>query len=124
MKNQQLLVVEDDQSIRFLLKHIFEDSYQVTSCGNGKEALTMMQQGFIPDIIISDLSMPEMSGTNFISTVKESTFFRKIPLVVLSASDTSNEKVACLKKGADDYVVKPFNPEELEIRVKNLLKRI
>lgn len=123
MKNTKILVVEDDQSIRFLLKHVLESTYKVTSSKNGFEALTKMQEGYMPDLIISDLSMPEMSGINFLATLRESTFFKQIPIVVLSASNSSKEKIACLKMGADDYVVKPFNPEELEARVFNILQR-
>lgn len=123
MKNRKILIVEDDQSIRFLLKHVLEVTYNVTSSKNGFEALTKMQQGYMPDLIISDLSMPEMSGVNFLATLRESAFFKEIPIVVLSASDSSKEKISCLKMGADDYIVKPFNPEELELRVFNILQR-
>lgn len=124
MKKKSILVIEDDPSIRFLLDHILLGEYEVELKDNGFDALVYLQNGNIPDLIISDLSMPKMSGYDFMDNIKTSSFFNNIPLIVLSAVENSSEKISCLKKGADDYLVKPFNPEELQIRVSNILKRI
>ena len=124
MKTKKILVVEDDQSIRFLLNHILGEKYEIESTENGIDALSLMQNGSVPDLIISDLTMPKMNGVDFIKNIRMSTFFKEIPLIVLSATDNSKEKINCLKTGADDYVVKPFNPEELEARVENILRRM
>ena len=123
MKNHKILIVEDDNSIRLLLNHLLSDEHQTQTVENGFDALATMQQGNIPDLIISDLSMPKMDGNDFISNIKTSSFFNQIPIIILSASDKSSERINCLKKGVNDFLVKPFNPEELLIRVKNILLR-
>ena len=124
MKTKKVMVVEDDHSIRLLLQHVLEDRYHVVAVKDGIEALSVMQDGLVPDLIISDLSMPKMNGEDFISTVRVSSFFKDVPVMVLSASNTSAERINCLEKGADDYLVKPFNPQELNARVANLFRRI
>ena len=124
MKTKTILVIEDDPSIRYLLDHILVDDYTVELKENGHEALTYMQEGNIPDMIISDLSMPKMDGHDFMANIKGSSFFNRIPLIVLSAVESSSERIDCLRNGADDYMVKPFNPEELQIRVANIFNRI
>ena len=123
MKNHKILIVEDDNSIRLLLNHLLSDEHETQTVENGFDALATMQQGNIPDLIISDLSMPKMDGNDFISNIKTSSFFNQIPIIILSASDKSSERINCLKKGVNDFLVKPFNPEELLIRVKNILLR-
>jgi DNA-binding response OmpR family regulator len=123
MKNHKILIIDDDTSIRYLLNHLLADEYETEIVENGFDALAMMQNGNIPDLIISDLSMPKMDGNDFISNIKTSSFFNQIPVIVLSANDSSSERINCLKKGAHDFLVKPFNPEELLIRVKNILSR-
>ena len=124
MKTKTILVIEDDPSIRYLLDHILLDDYTVELKENGHDALSYMQEGNIPDMIISDLSMPKMDGYDFMANIKGSSFFNKIPLIVLSAVESSSERIDCLRKGADDYMIKPFNPEELQIRVANIFNRI
>ncbi len=124
MKTKTILVIEDDPSIRFLLDHILVDDYTIELKENGHDALVHLQKGNIPDLIISDLSMPKMDGHDFMNNIKSSSFFNKIPLIVLSATENSTERIDCLRKGADDYMVKPFNPEELQIRVANIFNRI
>ncbi len=123
MKRKEIIIIDDDSSIRLLLEHVLKVQYEVVVMTNGYDALAFMQQGNIPDLIISDLSMPVMDGNTFIDNIKSSNFFKHTPCIVLSANDTSSGKITCLKKGIDDFLVKPFNPEELLFRVKNLLQR-
>ena len=82
-----------------------------------------MEQDNIPDIIVSDIDMPEMDGFTLLKNLKSSSIFEDIPFIILSSIDNSAEKIRCLKMGADDYVVKPFNPEELEARIANIIRR-
>ena len=67
--------------------------------------------------------MPEMDGFSLLRHLKSSGLFEDIPVIILSSNDNSAEKIRCLKLGADDYLIKPFNPEELDIRIANILKR-
>jgi DNA-binding response OmpR family regulator len=120
---KNILVIDDDESIRFILKNILQKDYNVETCENGNQGLIYLQNGNIPDLIILDLVMPEIDGFDFLKNIKKSTYFNSIPIIVLSAKENSVEKVKCLKLGADDYIVKPFNPEELLLRTLSLFKR-
>ncbi|HYG15774.1 MAG TPA: response regulator [Bacteroidia bacterium] len=119
-----LLAVDDEKSILMIINFVFGKKYEVVQKINAKEALEWMQQGNIPDVIIADMNMPELSGLEFIQQIRSSGFFRDIPLVMLSGNESTADKIKCLKAGADDYMVKPFNPEELEARIENIFRRI
>jgi DNA-binding response OmpR family regulator len=82
-----------------------------------------LQNGNIPDLIITDLKTPEIGGLEFIKQIKASNFFQSIPVMVLSGEESSEMIVKCLDAGADDFIVKPFNPKELEARIKVVLRR-
>lgn len=83
-----------------------------------------MQQGVVPDIIIADVNMPDVGGIEFIMQIRSSGFFRDVPLIMLSGNEKSEDKIKSLKAGADDYMTKPFNPEELEAWIDNIFRRI
>jgi DNA-binding response OmpR family regulator len=119
-----LLAIDDEKAIQQLLQHFFKDSFSVVTKNNGKEALIWMQGGHIPDVIIADIDMPEMNGYEFIDHVRSSGFLNNIPLIMLSGNDTSEPRIRCLESGADDYLVKPFNPRELAARIIGILRRI
>ena len=119
----KILVVDDKQSLSELVSQFLGQSYKVHTTEDGLAALSWMQDGNIPDLIITDLEMPIMDGFELFQKVKESGYFSNIPIIVLSCSYSSSDRIQCLKLGADDYLVKPFNPEELLIRVEKLLVR-
>jgi two-component system, chemotaxis family, chemotaxis protein CheY len=119
-----LLALDDELSILKILDFYFNKSYHVVAKQNGKDALEWMQQGVIPDVIIADVNMPEINGLDFIRQIRASGFFKNVPLIMLSGNEGSSDKIKCLKAGADDYVIKPFNPEELEARIDNIFRRI
>jgi len=119
-----LLALDDELSILKILDFYFNKSYTVVAKQNGKDALEWMQQGVIPDVIIADVNMPEINGLDFIRQIRASGFFKNIPLIMLSGNEGTSDKIKCLKAGADDYVIKPFNPEELEARIENIFRRI
>ena len=118
-----ILALDDDESIRVILKHIFQEDYIVETRENGNQGLIFLQSGNIPDLIILDLVMPKVDGFEFLKNKKKSTYFNTVPVIVLSAKENSIEKIKCFKLGADDYIVKPFNPEELRLRTLSLFKR-
>jgi DNA-binding response OmpR family regulator len=119
-----LLALDDELSILKILDFYFNKTYNVVAKQNGKEALEWMQQGVIPDVIIADVNMPEINGLEFIKQIRSSGFFKDVPLIMLSGNEGSNDKIKCLKAGADDYLNKPFNPEELEARIDNIFRRL
>jgi DNA-binding response OmpR family regulator len=124
MSKRTILALDDELSILKILDFYFGKNYNVVSKSNGKVALEWMQQGQLPDIIIADMNMPDMNGLEFTAQIRASGFFKDIPLIMLSGNEGTADKIKCLKAGADDYLVKPFNPEELEARIENILRRI
>ena len=122
MVKGQILIIDDQPIMLKLLEQILKEKYQVVSLENGREALEWMYSGNIPDLVVADLNMPEIDGFEYIKRIRESGFFSDVPLIVLSGEESSVERIKCLKLGANDYLIKPFNPEELSLRIDNLIK--
>jgi two-component system response regulator PhoP len=117
----RLLLVEDDQSLnRSLVAQLGEAGYKVDSALDGREGLYLAKE-YAVDLAIVDLGLPGVSGLDLIRTLR--TDGKEYPILVLTARDRWQDKVAALKLGADDYVVKPFHVEELLARVDALLRR-
>ena len=120
---KNILVVDDTLIMRKLIKKFLGQFYTVKLAENGLEALLSMQEGYIPDLIISDIQMPKLDGFEFLEQIKSTGFLKDIPVIMLSSVDDSNTKVKFLKLGVSDYLTKPFNPEELVIKVDNLFQQ-
>ena len=120
---KKILVVDDKPAISKLMVQFLSKSFAVETKEDGLEAFLWLQEGNMPDLILTDLQMPNMDGMELIEKVKESGYFNEIPMIVLSSKDSSSDRVQCLKLGAEDYVMKPFNPEELMIRIERILNR-
>lgn len=123
MKKKKILIIDDELSIRMLLENFLKRDFDVVTKNDGLEGLTWLEEGNIPDLIVADIQMPNLDGYNFIKNLRASGFFKQIPLIMLSGIESTTEKIKCLKLGADDYIVKPFNPEELSIRIELLISR-
>jgi DNA-binding response OmpR family regulator len=119
-----LLVIDDERSILEILKYFFDKKYNVVSYTDGLEAFAWLSEGNLPKAIVADYKMPNMDGLTFVSQLRSNPLYDNIPIIILSGIESSNNKIKCLKEGADDYLVKPFNPEELDVRLDNILKRI
>lgn len=115
-----LLIVDDNKDIRTYIRSIFEKEYKIVEASNGKEGIEKATTQ-IPDIIISDLMMPEIDGFEFCKILKNDEKTSHIPIVMLTAKANIESKIEGLALGADDYLVKPFNNSEIQVRVKNLL---
>jgi len=120
----KILIVEDDLYMQAILKEFLSTTYEIAISQDGMEALAFMQSGNVPDLIISDLNTPKLNGLELITQVKVSDFFKSIPIIILSGEDSSEKRIKCLDSGADDFIVKPFNPAELEARIRVVLRRI
>lgn len=120
----KIFIVEDDVFMQTILKGFLSRVYEIIVCNDGIEAMSLLQQGQVPDLIISDLNTPKMGGLELIAQIKASEFFQSIPVIVLSGEDSSDMRIKCLDAGADDYVVKPFNPREVEARIRVILRRV
>ncbi len=117
----RILLVEDEEQIRKLIKMNLElEDYEVVSVDNGRKAIDIIEgQHF--DLMILDIMLPEVDGFQICQKVRLNN--TKVGIIILSAKDTSQDRITGLKYGADDYLTKPFNLEELLLRVNNLLKR-
>ncbi len=114
-----ILLVDDDQRLRDLLKdYLNEKNFQVFTSEDFNEAREILNF-FLFDLIILDRMMPSGDGINLVSHIKKNS---KTPVIMLTAMGENNQKIDGLKTGADDYLSKPFEPEELYLRIKNLLK--
>ena len=119
MIKKSILLVDDDQRLRELLKdYLNEKNFQVLTSGDFDEAREILGF-FIFDLIILDRMMPTGDGINLIQDIKKAS---KTPIIMLTAMNENNDKIDGLKKGTDDYLSKPFEPEELFLRINNLLK--
>ncbi|WP_255036466.1 response regulator [Lacihabitans soyangensis] len=118
--DQILLIVDDNEDIRNYVRSIFEIDYKIVEARNGKDGVEKAIEQ-VPDIIISDLMMPEMDGLEFCKVLKADARTSHIPIVMLTAKANVESRIEGYELGADDYVIKPFNKNELQARVKNLL---
>jgi DNA-binding NarL/FixJ family response regulator len=121
--HKQLLLIDDDPNLIMLVKDYLEfRGYEVVTAENGREALEVLEND-IPDLIICDVMMPEMDGYSFVENVRQDPRTNWIPVLFLSAKGQSQDKVKGLNTGADVYMVKPFEPEELVAQVESSLKQ-
>jgi DNA-binding response OmpR family regulator len=120
MKPSRILVVDDDPTIRkFVRVNLEIRDFQVLLASDGDEALKVIEKE-LPDLIILDIMMPKIDGFTVCQRVRE---WSKIPIIMLSARDSEQDKVRCLDCGADDYLTKPFSLRELLSRIKAVLRR-
>ena len=120
----KILVVDDDEAINELIKVNLELSgYDVISAFDGIQGFTLAKQE-LPDLIILDIMMPDVDGYTVAKRVRENKTTKEIPILMLTAMGQLEDKVKGFDIGVDDYLVKPFEMEELKVRVRALLKRI
>jgi DNA-binding response OmpR family regulator len=120
MKKLRVLFVDDDPSIRkFVRANLEARDYEVRLAGDGEEALKIIEAE-LPDLILLDIMMPKLDGFEVCKQVRE---WSKIPIIMLTARETENDKVKCLDCGADDYLTKPFSLRELLSRIQAVFRR-
>lgn len=118
-----VLIIEDDQYMQHILSEFLNVKYQIKVCDNAIDGMNYLHNENLPDLIIADLNTPNINGLELIVQLKASSFFKFIPVIIISGDDSSEKRIKCLNSGADDYIVKPFNPAELEARIRVILKR-
>ncbi len=116
-----ILLVEDNKPLRTFIKNLLAKDYVIIEAENGKIALKKALK-HIPDLIISDVIMPEMVGTEFCSKIKNNLITSHIPVILLTARTSLIYKLEGLESGADEYISKPFNIKEFQLRVKNMIE--
>ncbi|MDQ6482123.1 two-component regulator propeller domain-containing protein [Dyadobacter sp. LHD-138] len=116
-----ILIIEDNDQLRVFIRELFEGDFKTLEAENGLQGLELANE-HIPDIIISDVMMPEMNGLEVCSRLKGTVATSHIPMVLLTARTQNEQIIEGLSAGADDYLVKPFDPRILELKITNLIR--
>lgn len=119
---KKILVVDDKETIAKIILNYLGEKFEIVWFDNAVKALEWLGDAKNVDLIISDLRMPEMRGDAFLSYLKSHDDYKSIPVIILSGEDSTSERIRLLEAGAEDYIVKPFNPVELNLRVKRIIK--
>ena len=122
MRREKILTIDDDADILDVLAITLSDNYDVISASNGKEGLEMVHAKN-PDLIITDYNMPVMSGPDFCKELRKDILFRHIPVIMLTGKGEVKDMVLGIESGADDYIIKPFEPDTLLARIRMILRR-
>ena len=118
--SHKILVIDDEPSLCLLLDNFLSRNYEVICQYDGLEALRWLE-GNLPDLIICDIQMPTMDGYVFLEKLRQRGFTKHTPVIMLSGVESSKERIRCYRLGAQDFLAKPFNPEELEELIKKNL---
>ena len=123
MSEGRILVVEDDTDVANLLRFFFESQgYEVTTAATGNRALEVCRRE-LPNIVVLDIQLPEIDGYEVCRRLRENLRTSHIPILFLTQRDERSDKIAGLELGADDYITKPFDIDELKLRVQNAIRR-
>ncbi len=121
MTGKKVLVVDDDaKTVELVRLYLAREGYQVLTAYDGAQALRLAHEGY-PDLIILDLMLPDIDGLDVCRTLRRES---DVPIIMLTARTTDQDKLTGLDLGADDYVIKPFSPKELAARVRAVLRRL
>ena len=122
MRKERILIIDDDPDIRDVLNLSLSEHYTISAACNGKEGLEMVKTKN-PDLIITDYNMPVMNGPEFCSQLRRDILLRHLPVIMLTGKSETKDMITGIESGADDYLVKPFDPETLLARIRMILKR-
>src|SRR6058998_182521 len=121
---ERILIVDDDSDIQRLVSYnLSQAGFQVSAAVTGVAALHAVEER-LPDLIILDIMLPDLGGLEVCRLVREREKSRRIPIIMLTARTEEIDRVVGFEIGADDYVMKPFSPRELVLRVKSILRRV
>lgn len=123
MENKKKILVVDDKSVIAKVVSMYLKEYDCIYHSSALQSIKWLANNDLPDLIVTDLRMPEMSGREFLKYLKSNEFYKNIPVIILSSEDSTSDRIKLLEEGAVDYIVKPFNPVELKMRIKNVLMR-
>jgi DNA-binding response OmpR family regulator len=120
----KLLVIDDEPGTRKILEHFLNKEFEVTVKNDGMEGMNWLELGNDTDFIIADLNMPNLNGKELIKVIRVSNLYSNVPIIILSGTDESKKRIECLNLGADDFMLKPFNPMEIHAKIKAILRRV
>jgi len=120
-ENTTILIADDEPTNRYIIKlALSQDGYKLIEAKNGEEAIQLAKK-HTPDIILMDAMMPKMDGFEAIKKIKNDEELNKIPILMITALNSQEDKIKAFESGANDYLSKPFEPEELYLRIQKLL---
>ena len=122
MQKERILTIDDDPDILDVLDLTLAEFYEVIQAANGQEGLNLIKQK-MPNLVICDYMMPVMNGKDFVRAVKKDILLEHIPVIMLTGKGEAKDMVGGIEAGADDYIVKPFDPETLLARIRMILRR-
>lgn len=118
---KKILLIDDKATIGKVASIYLSKDYDFVYLENPIRAIEWLNEGNIPDLIITDIRMPLMTGDEFLKYMKQNELFKTIPIMVLSSEESTSERIRLLEEGAEDYILKPFNPLELKVRIKKII---
>ncbi len=122
----KILAADDDRIVRrIVVAKLSGLGYEVTQAEDGQEALSLLEDGYVPDLLITDSLMPRMTGLELVRSIRSSpnAALAKLPVIMLTSRQGEHDVIEGLQTGLDDYVTKPFSPDELAARVRTVLWR-
>jgi DNA-binding response OmpR family regulator len=119
---KRVLIIDDKPTIAKIIQVYLNETFDCIYFEDPIKAIAWLQESNLPDLIISDINMPNMNGVEFLDYIKKNELYKSIPFVILSSEDSTSQKISLLEKGADDYISKPFNPMELKVRLKKIVQ--
>ncbi|WP_256006511.1 MULTISPECIES: response regulator [Pedobacter] len=123
MAKRQILIVDDEVSILKLLNFVLSSQYDLIIKTSGVEAISWLEEGNSPELVISDLEMPYFDGSSFIYNLKISGYYRDTPVIILSGASNLPERVSQMPFTLDDFIQKPFNPAQLKEAISNVFAK-
>jgi DNA-binding response OmpR family regulator len=121
-KRPTLLIVDDSRLMCEFIALFLSSKYDVITQTDARRALELIHSGLRPDIILSDLYMPNMTGIEFIEAARLALPY--VPIMIASGAQESQKRIECLAAGADDFLLKPFHPAEMEVRLSKLMRKM
>ncbi len=122
MQKRTILIIDDEVDALTLLSRAIGTMFDLVTKHDGNEALKWLQAGNVPDLILTDVMMPNMDGAEFVKILRSSKSHRHTPIIVISANNDVRTRIKFLQLGANDYLAKPVHPEELVLRINNIFK--
>ncbi|GAB3255406.1 hypothetical protein GCM10027347_16480 [Larkinella harenae] len=125
MKSSKLnvLIVENNRFLVNILRQTLSSEFSVTVAANGFEAMALLERGLTVDLMLTDLKLPKFDGLELIQRIRSTISHHMMPILALSEEGDSNIRISCLENGADDCMTKPFNPLEIQAKIKAMLRR-
>ena len=118
---KSIILIDDKSTIGKVVEAYLKNDYNLIAFTNPLSALSWLQNGNLPDLIITDIRMSDMTGVELLHYLKNNLMFKDIPVIILSSEDSTSERIRLLDDGAVDYIVKPFNPLELKVIIKKVI---